>query len=62
MFSVLPRAAGSALRQTRLLFARTEPRMALQLRFAASATLRLLEDCLGEFNNSPAPFSAHQLP
>ncbi|XP_054899601.1 trimethyllysine dioxygenase, mitochondrial [Poeciliopsis prolifica] len=46
MFSVLPRAAGSALRQTRLLFARTEPRASPQLRCAASATPRLLEDCL----------------
>ncbi|XP_027886450.1 trimethyllysine dioxygenase, mitochondrial isoform X1 [Xiphophorus couchianus] len=58
MFSVLPRAAGSALRQTRLLFARTEPRMALQLRCAASATLRLLEDCLEvSYGGTPMRFN-----
>ncbi|XP_043995622.1 trimethyllysine dioxygenase, mitochondrial [Gambusia affinis] len=58
MFSVLPRLAGSALRETQLLFARTEPRMSLQLRFAASATLRLLEDCLEvSYEGTPMRFN-----
>ncbi|MED6234902.1 hypothetical protein ATANTOWER_007357 [Ataeniobius toweri] len=51
------RVVSPSLREAQLLSARTEPRMSwgymLQLRSAASATFRLLEDSLGEFNNGP---------
>ncbi|XP_007545948.1 trimethyllysine dioxygenase, mitochondrial [Poecilia formosa] len=59
MFSVLPRAAGSAMRQFQLPFARSEPRTSLlQVRFAASATLRLLEDCLEvSYEGTPMRFN-----
>ncbi|KAM4726226.1 LOW QUALITY PROTEIN: trimethyllysine dioxygenase, mitochondrial [Anableps anableps] len=58
MFSGFHRVVGPALRQVQLLSARTEPRKSrghmLQIRCAASATFRLLEDCL-EINYEGTP-------
>lgn len=58
MFSAFHKAVKPALRKAQLLSARAEPRMSwghtLPLRSAASATFRLLEDCL-EITNEGTP-------